>query len=117
MVIQVDERYRKFCEKAHRRNLMTTAATGQHASVKSISGVSIPDTKLVQEITEFIRDTETGLLFNRSSRVYYFGALAGKQRGLKFDAELLYAGAMFHDMGLTPRYRSEHERFEVDSAN
>ena len=24
---------------------------------------------------------------------------------------------MFHDMGLTPRYRSQTERFEVDSAN
>jgi HD domain len=36
---------------------------------------------------------------------------------LKFDAELLYAGAMFHDMGLTARYSSDHERFEVDGAN
>jgi HD superfamily phosphodiesterase len=26
--------------------------------------------------------------------------LAGKRRGLRFDPELLYAGAMFHDMGL-----------------
>jgi hypothetical protein len=25
-------------------------------------------------------------------------------RGLTFDAELLYAGAMFHDMGLTHRH-------------
>src|SRR5258708_16618057 len=24
---------------------------------------------------------------------------------------------MFHDMGLTPRHSSEHERFEVDGAN
>jgi HD superfamily phosphodiesterase len=71
-------------------------------SVKYISGVSVPDAKRVQETTEFIRDTETELLFNHSSRVYYFGALAGKQRGLKFDAELLYAGAMFHDLGLMP---------------
>jgi HD superfamily phosphodiesterase len=31
--------------------------------------------------------------------VYYFGSLAGKKRGLKFDPELLYLGAMFHDMG------------------
>src|SRR6202012_4378695 len=52
-----------------------------------------------------------------SSRVYYFGALAGRRRGLKFDAELLYAGAMFHDLGLTPGYSSANERFEVDGAN
>jgi hypothetical protein len=56
-------------------------------------------------------------LFHHSSRVYYWGALAGKHRGLKFDRELLYAGAMFHDMGLTPAHSSAHERFEVDGAN
>jgi hypothetical protein len=39
------------------------------------------------------------------------------RRGLRFDRELLYASAMFHDMGLTRRYRSESERFEVDGAN
>jgi hypothetical protein len=31
--------------------------------------------------------------------------------------ELLYAGAMFHDLGLTPRYRTSTLRFEVDGAN
>ncbi len=83
----------------------------------TILGVSIPDSKLAREITELVRDTESPLLFHHSSRVYYFGALAGKQRELKFDPELLYAGAMFHDMGLTPEYSSAHDRFEVDSAN
>jgi hypothetical protein len=82
-----------------------------------ISDITIPDSKLANEITQFIRDTETTLLFNHSSRVYYFGALAGQRRGFKFDAELLYAGAMFHDMGLVPAYSSGADRFEVDGAN
>jgi hypothetical protein len=82
-----------------------------------VEGVAIPDSKLAYEITELVRDTEPPLLFHHSSRVYYFGALAGKHRGLKFDPELLYAGAMFHDMGLTPAHASAHERFEVDGAN
>jgi HD superfamily phosphodiesterase len=82
-----------------------------------VEGVAVPDSKLAREITELVRDTETPLLFNHSSRVYYFGALAGKHRGLKFDSELLYAGAMFHDMGLTKRHSSPNERFEVDGAN
>ena len=82
-----------------------------------VEGVSIPDSKLAREITEVVRDTETPLLFHHSSRVYYFGALAGQHRGLKFDPELLYAGAMFHDMGLTRKHSSAHERFEVDGAN
>lgn len=78
---------------------------------------TIPDTKLVRVITEFIRDTETELLFKHSSRVYHFGALAGVHRGLKFDRELLYAGAMFHDIGLMPSHSSKDERFEVDGAH
>ena len=83
----------------------------------TVDGTSIPDSKLAREITELVRDIETPLLFHHSSRVYYWGALAGNRRGLKFDPELLYAGAMFHDMGLTAAHSSRHERFEVDGAN
>jgi hypothetical protein len=83
----------------------------------SIAGIKVPDSKLARAVTELVRDTETPLLFNHSSRVFYFGALAGKRRGLKFDPELLYAGAMFHDMGLMPSHASAHDRFEVDGAN
>ena len=43
--------------------------------------------------------------------------MAGTQRGLTYDPELLYVGAMFHDMGLTPQHSSATERFEVDGAN
>ena len=83
----------------------------------SIHGVRVPDSKIARQITELVRDTESPLLFHHSSRVYYFGALAGKHRGMSFDPELLYAGAMFHDMGLTPQHSSATERFEVDGAN
>src|SRR6266404_2536417 len=71
-----------------------------------LAGIRIPDSKLAREITELVRDTESPLLFHHSSRVYYWGALAGKRRGLRFDPELLYAGAMFHDMGLTHQHSS-----------
>ncbi len=79
--------------------------------------VTIPITKLARAVTEFVRDTETDLLFNHSSRGYLFGALAGQERGLKFDPELLYTGSMFHDLGLVPGHGSAHERFEVDGVN
>jgi hypothetical protein len=82
-----------------------------------LARIRIPDSKLAREITELVRDTESPLLFHHSSRVYYWGALAGRRRGLRFDPELLYAGAMFHDMGLTHQHSSPNERFEVDGAN
>ena len=82
-----------------------------------LARIRIPNSKLAREITELVRDTESPLLFHHSSRVYYWGALAGRRRELKFDPELLYAGAMFHDMGLTHQHSSSNERFEVDGAN
>ena len=36
---------------------------------------------------------------------------------MKFDPELFYIGAMFHDMRPTPEYSSKSDRFEVDGAN
>lgn len=85
--------------------------------IESIADIVIPDTPLVREITELIRDAEDDLLFDHSRRVFLFGALQGRRRGLQPDLELLYAGAMFHDLGLTERYRTSTLRFEVDSAN
>jgi HD superfamily phosphodiesterase len=91
---------------------MTIPLTG------SIAGVDIPDTAMVRETTEFIREAEDDLLFDHSRRVFLFGALQGRLRGLNPDLELLYVGAMFHDLGLTARFRETSSlRFEVDSAN
>ena len=51
----------------------------------AIGDVRIPDSKLAQEITELVRDTDSPLLFHHSSRVYYWGALTGARRGLQVD--------------------------------
>src|SRR5271156_5690155 len=99
------------------RTLLSGPTKQEIRMTLTVEGVRIPDSKLAREITELVRDTASPLLFHHSSRVYYFGALAGKHRGLSFDPELLYAGAMFHDLGLTAEYSSAQERFEVDGAN
>ncbi|HTM83219.1 HD domain-containing protein [Asticcacaulis sp.] len=82
-----------------------------------IEGVAIPESRLAEQVTAFIRDTESDLLFHHSLRVYYWGALTGKRLGMGFDPELLYAASMFHDLGLTARYETSQLRFEVDGAN
>ena len=79
--------------------------------------VAIPDSRLAREVTDLIRTVESDLLYNHSLRVFTFGALQGDRQGLKYDPELLYVGAMFHDIGLVEGHRSEHDRFEVDGAN
>ncbi|GAA1791215.1 HD domain-containing protein [Actinomadura chokoriensis] len=84
---------------------------------ETIAGITIPDTPLVRDVTEYIRDTEDDLLYDHSRRVFLFGALKGQARGLTPDLELLYTGAMFHDIGLTSGYRESQLRFEVDGAH
>lgn len=83
----------------------------------AIPGIEIPDSSLARDITQLIRDTESEMLFQHSRRVYLWGALLGRRRGLAFDPELLYAAAMFHDVGITPHYHDSRLRFEVDGAN
>lgn len=82
-----------------------------------ISGVNIPDSKLARDVTQLIRDTEDDMLFSHSVRVYLWGALIGKQKGMAYDPELLYVAAMFHDLGLTSQFEASQLRFEVDGAN
>ncbi|AXF05492.1 HD domain-containing protein [Paraburkholderia hospita] len=79
--------------------------------------IRIPDSKLARDAAQLIRDSEGDFLFQHSTRVYYWAALAGKHRGLSYDPELLYVAAMFHDFGLTAAYGQSHLRFEVDGAN
>jgi len=82
-----------------------------------ISGIKIPDSTIAREAAELVRQHESEMLFNHSVRVFAFGALKGARANLKFDPELLYVAALFHDLGLADAYHSETKRFEVDGAD
>jgi HD domain len=81
------------------------------------SPIAVPDSRLARDAAELIRSVEPDLLYHHALRVYSFGALRGERLGLSYDPELLYIGAMFHDIGLVEGHRSARDRFEVDSAN
>lgn len=81
------------------------------------SALSVPDSVLAREATDLLREHSTELLFGHSMRVYLFAAEQGRQRKLRFDPELLYVAAAFHDFGLLRKFSSADERFEVDGAN
>ncbi len=83
----------------------------------AIAGIPIPDSTLAREATDFVQDVSTQLLFHHSRRVFLRASLQGEKLALDYDPELLYVGAMFHDLGLVEGHRSEHERFEIDGAN
>jgi HD superfamily phosphodiesterase len=66
----------------------------------TIAGIAIPDSGLAREATEFVREASTPLLFDHSRRVYFWASLQAERLSLGYDPELLYVGAMFHDVGL-----------------
>lgn len=82
-----------------------------------LTGVKVPDTALAREVTESVRARTNDLVFHHSCRVYWWGSLHARNRGLSYDPELLYIGAMFHDLGLNEEHRRSGRRFEVDSAD
>ena len=84
---------------------------------QAAAGITVPDTKVARDATQLIRDTTSELVYNHSRRVFWFGSLQGRNRGLSYDPELLYIGAMFHDVGLSGQFRDTDRRFEVESAD
>jgi hypothetical protein len=83
----------------------------------TIAGIRIPDSALARDVTQFVQDVASPLLFDHSRRVFLWASQQGQKHGLRFDPELLYVGAMFHDVGLVESYRSPDQRFEIDGAN
>jgi hypothetical protein len=85
--------------------------------LNEVAGIKIPDTILARDAQDILREHGGDLLWNHSNRAFLFGAITGKRANKKFDLELLYISALFHDLGLTKEYSSPDLRFEVDGAN
>ncbi|CEI81784.1 HD domain-containing protein [Oceanobacillus oncorhynchi] len=85
--------------------------------IQEVAGIKVPDTRLAKDAADILREYGNDLLWNHSNRVFFFGAVNGKQAKLNYDLELLYVSALFHDLGLTKAYSSPDLRFEVDGAN
>jgi hypothetical protein len=87
------------------------------SSEDGAAGIAVPDTKLARDATRLVRDSTSDLIYHHSRRVFWFASLQGRNRGLSYDPEILYVGAMFHDLGLNEQFRRSGRRFEVDSAD
>ena len=85
--------------------------------LKSIAGITIPDSQIANQATELLLEHGTEFIYNHSLRVFLFASMNGQRKKLKYDAELLYVSSVFHDLGLVPHYSSTDLRFEVDGAN
>jgi hypothetical protein len=98
-----------------RRPKVMVPITSQPKYQQAVPGA--PDTQLIREATGLLHEYSTPLLINHSHRVYFWANELGRQSGQKYDQELLFICAAFHDLGLLKTHRTADDRFEVDSAN
>ena len=89
----------------------TPSAEFQHVAA------GVPDTKMTREATGLLREFSKPVLINHSHRCFFWANEMGRQTGQKFDVELLFVCAAFHDFGLLKKFSSSDDRFEVDGAN
>ncbi|MET4538560.1 HD superfamily phosphodiesterase [Arthrobacter bambusae] len=82
-----------------------------------IAGVELPETELVREATSLVLDAAEDAVFHHSRRVFLWGTLQTRAKGWDVDPELAYVGGLFHDLGLTAKYATTGQRFEVDGAD
>ena len=87
------------------------------ATPNKIGGVQIPDTALAREATQIARSALPVEIFNHSLRTFLFADLIGKVTGVQHDSEIVYVASILHDTGMSARYMSDENPFEVDGAN
>ncbi|TKK76984.1 HD domain-containing protein [Kribbella jiaozuonensis] len=76
------------------------------------SDLAIPATAASSAALEVASSYLTPALLSHSRRVYLWAAAFGEQEGIQYDAELLFAAAMFHDIALAPEFDSHTVSFE-----
>jgi hypothetical protein len=87
------------------------------ARLKSVAGVSVPDTALCKAAVGLLESSSPEFLCSHCLRTYIFGSLAVRGIGRSVaDEEAAFCGAALHDLGLVPPYRRDN-RFEVDGAD
>ena len=83
---------------------------------RDIAGIRLPDSALARKAVDLAFRVSPDVVRTHVVRTFVFGSLVGKGRGLRYDEELFFLGAVLHDLGLTPEFRST-QRFEVAGAD
>ena len=74
--------------------------------------IEIPDTPASSAALDVASTYLSAAMLQHSHRVYLWGAAYGDEQGLRYDAELLFVAAMFHDISLVPVFDSHTVSFE-----
>jgi HD superfamily phosphodiesterase len=77
-----------------------------------MNDLAIPDTAASSAALEVTAAYQSAALLSHSRRVYIWAVAYARQHGIRYDAELLFVAAMFHDISLVPEFDSHTVSFE-----
>jgi hypothetical protein len=78
-----------------------------------LADVPHPSTAVAEQALEVCTAYSSPALLHHCRRSYVWAAAYAVERGIEFDAELLFVAAMLHDIGLTPSFDNHAVPFEV----
>ena len=87
------------------------------ATQRTIAGIRIPDTALARDARDVAFNSEPVEIYNHSLRTFLFAELIAQTQRIDHDVEAVYVASILHDTGLSGKYMSAHNRFEIDGAN
>ena len=85
-------------------------------STTTVAGISVPTSDLAREADALSRAALPPQIYAHCLRTYYFSELVAKAQGTAHDQELVFVASILHDVGLSQKHMSDHNRFEVDGA-
>ena len=74
-------------------------------------------TQLAEAVEALLEESSPRFLIDHCHRSFELAMLIAHARGIELDVEVLFAGVLLHDLGLTPTFHSSEVRFEVAGAN
>jgi HD domain-containing protein len=85
-------------------------------STRSIAGILVPDTAVIDRAIEYARRHTEPYLFNHSMRSWLFAVSFARRKNVAHDVEVLAVATLLHDIGLAADFVGTL-RFEVEGAN
>ncbi|WP_198676237.1 HD domain-containing protein [Kribbella monticola] len=78
----------------------------------ALDDVVIPGSAAAAAALEVATAYQSPALLSHSRRVYIWAAAFGREHGIRYDDELLFVAAMFHDISLVPEFDNHTISFE-----
>lgn len=89
--------------------------TGEEVRYVARAHYEVPDSALCQKALDLVAASSPDFLLNHCLRSFAFGKAIAEKSQTRFDAEVFFAAAIMHDLGLTERFDGPGS-FETEGA-